>query len=128
VAVEVGPTLPAAGGDDDGVGFEAIGIVSLAFPLATTHLNAGGGMTRSGAALGLWGLIAELPVGRGFRAATGAHRRSGVAEPPGAPPAPRRHLGGVVHAARARHGHPMGSQRRRRRLAVVAGLTMDVGL
>lgn len=70
VAVEVGPTLPGGGADELGVGLESIAIASVAIGPVLAHVNAGGGLTRSSAAVGIWGVIGELPVGDGVRAVT----------------------------------------------------------
>ncbi len=62
VALEAGPLLPSTTGED-GVGFEATGIVSGRLQPLTYHVNFGGGVDRVDARpFALWGLITELPV------------------------------------------------------------------
>lgn len=127
VAVEVGPTFPTGDRDGDGVGFEAIGVVSAAFPPAIAHLNAGAGLTRSGSMLGLWGLIAEVPIGRGFRAAA---ELVGEASR-GSRPEHRLLVAGIWEAAFMPLALDMGLRWGLNDAAadwqLVAGLTMDVG-
>src|SRR5262249_27481436 len=68
VAVEASALLPSTEKGQDRFGFEAIGILSDKLGPFTFHLNGGLGIERStGDLVGIWGLIAELPVGDGVR-------------------------------------------------------------
>ncbi len=67
IAVEAGLLLPATTGED-GVGFEATGIVSGRLQALTYHVNLGGGVDRVAARpFALWGLITELSLVPAFR-------------------------------------------------------------
>jgi|SRR5688572_13275646 len=70
VALEAGPTLPETSEDQDGIGWETMAILSTSLGAFLFHVNAGGGMSREGDALGLWGLIVERPLGSGVRVVT----------------------------------------------------------
>jgi hypothetical protein len=63
VAVEAGPLLPSAAPEQNGVGFEGVGILSGEWLRVTYHLNLGGGVDRQTAnPFVLWGVIGELPL------------------------------------------------------------------
>ena len=63
LAIEAGPLLPSPLPHEHGVGFEAIGIVSMKVAPFTVHLNGGGGLDREDRhAFAIWGVIGELPV------------------------------------------------------------------
>lgn len=67
-AVEAGPLLPATDKGERKFGFEAIGILSDKLGPFIVHLNGGLGIERStGDLVGIWGVIGELPVGKGVR-------------------------------------------------------------
>jgi len=67
-AVEAGVLLPSTDKAERRFGFEGIGIVTARPGPLTLHLNGGVGIERStGDLVGIWGLIGELPVARGFR-------------------------------------------------------------
>src|SRR5262252_3805592 len=67
-AVEASALLPSTDKGQVRFGFEAIGILSDKLGPFTFHLNGGLGIERStGDLVGIWGLIAELPVGNGVR-------------------------------------------------------------
>ena len=68
VAVEASLLLPSTEKGQGRFGFEGIGILSDKLGPFTFHLNAGLGTERSTSDLvGIWGLIAELPVANGVR-------------------------------------------------------------
>jgi hypothetical protein len=68
VAVEVSALLPSTEKGQRRFGFEGIGILSDKLGPFTFHLNGGLGIERStGDLVGIWGLIAELPVANGVR-------------------------------------------------------------
>jgi len=68
LAVEASVLLPSTEKGQERFGFEAIGILSDKLGPFTFHLNGGLGIERStGDLVGIWGLIAELPVARGVR-------------------------------------------------------------
>src|SRR5215467_7279041 len=68
VAVEASALLPSTEQGQRRFGFEAVGIVSDKLGPFTLHLNGGLGIERStGDLVGIWGLIAELPVATGVR-------------------------------------------------------------
>lgn len=62
LAAEAGALLPSTESDADDFGGEAIVIASGQLAALTYHLNAGGGVERSGESFTLWGMIAELPI------------------------------------------------------------------
>ena len=67
-AVEASALLPSTEKDQGRFGFEGIGILSDKLGPFTFHLNGGLGIDRStGDLVGIWGLIAELPVAGGVR-------------------------------------------------------------
>lgn len=67
-AVEVGPLLPSTEKGERGFGFEGIGILTDRLGPFMFHLNGGLGVERStGDVVGIWGVIAELPVAKGLR-------------------------------------------------------------
>jgi hypothetical protein len=126
VAVEIGPTLPCGGGDDDSVGFEAVTILSVALGRFVAHLNAGGGRTQSRAARGLWGVVVEVPVAGGMRVVSEVDGES----TDGARPANQALLGGIWESSSFPLAVDVGV---RRGLsdgapdwALTAGLTFDV--
>jgi hypothetical protein len=62
-AVEAGPLLPSTSKEENGFGFEGIGILSGKMEQLTYHVNFGGGIDRAHAnPFMIWGLIAELPI------------------------------------------------------------------
>jgi hypothetical protein len=68
LAVEIGPLLPSTQKGERRFGFEGTGILSDRLGPFTMHLNGGLGVERStGDVVGIWGVIAELPVARGLR-------------------------------------------------------------
>jgi hypothetical protein len=70
VAVEVGVLLPATPPDERDAGFAGFAIVSAELRPLLFHLNAGGGVSRSGqSGFPIWGVIAELPVTAALRIA-----------------------------------------------------------
>ena len=67
-AVEASALLPSTEKGQGRFGFEGVGILSDKLGPFTFHLNAGLGIERStGDLVGIWGLIAELPVTQGVR-------------------------------------------------------------
>jgi hypothetical protein len=63
LAIEASLLLPSTLKDERSVGFEGTGILSARLAPVTLHLNAGGGVDRSGGRpFATWGLIGELPV------------------------------------------------------------------
>ena len=67
-AVEASLLLPSSEQGEGRFGFEGIGILSNKLGPVTFHLNGGLGIERStGDLVGIWGVIGELPVGRGVR-------------------------------------------------------------
>jgi len=68
IAVEASLLLPSTEKGERNFGFEVIGILSDKLGPFTFHLNGGLGLERStGDLVGIWGLIGELPVGKGVR-------------------------------------------------------------
>jgi len=68
IAIEAGPLLPSTLPHENGVGFEAVAIVSGKVAPVTVHVNGGGGLDRDDRhAFGIWGVIGELPVHSKFR-------------------------------------------------------------
>jgi hypothetical protein len=68
VATEMSLLLPSSAREERNVGAEGIAIVSGAWGPFTVHLNGGLGAERStGDLVGIWGAIAEAPVGEGVR-------------------------------------------------------------
>jgi hypothetical protein len=68
VAVEAGPLLPSADPEQNGFGFEGIGILSGELHRFTYHLNMGGGVDRQHTnPFVLWGVIVELPLWASLR-------------------------------------------------------------
>lgn len=62
-AIETGPLLPSTNKDEQGAGFEAIGILSGKIEPLIYHVNFGGGVDRAHAdPFVIWGFIAELPI------------------------------------------------------------------
>jgi hypothetical protein len=82
VAVEVGPLLPSTLPHEHSVGFEAIGIVSGKLEPVTLHVNGGGGLDRTGAFFGVWGVIGELPVHPKLRIVAEVNGQSTQGAPP----------------------------------------------
>ncbi len=69
-AVEVGALLPSTEKGERKFGFEAIGILTDKLGPFMFHLNGGLGIERStGDVVGIWGVIAEIPVAKGLRLA-----------------------------------------------------------
>ncbi len=67
-AVEVGPLLPSTEKGERKFGFEGIGILTDKLGPFMFHLNGGVGVERStGDVVGIWGVIAEVPVAKGLR-------------------------------------------------------------
>jgi len=67
-AVEASALLPSTEKGQGRFGFESIGILSDKLGPFTFHLNGGLGIERStGDLVGIWGLIAELPIVKGVR-------------------------------------------------------------
>jgi hypothetical protein len=67
-AVEVGPLLPSTEKGERNFGFEGTGILTDKLGPFMVHLNGGLGVERStGDVVGIWGVIAELPVAKGLR-------------------------------------------------------------
>ena len=67
-AVEVSALLPSTEARERRFGFESLGILSDQLGPFTFHLNAGLGIERStGDPVGIWGVIAELPVAKAVR-------------------------------------------------------------
>ena len=67
-AVEASALLPSSEKGEGRFGFEGIGILSDKLGPFTFHLNGGLGIERStGDLVGIWGVIGELPVGKGVR-------------------------------------------------------------
>ena len=67
-AVEASALLPSTEKGQGRFGFEGIGILSDKLGPFTFHLNGGLGIERStGDLVGIWGLIAELPIVKGVR-------------------------------------------------------------
>jgi len=63
LAIEAGPLLPSAAPEQDGCGFEGVGILSGELHRFTYHLNIGGGVDRQHTnPFILWGVIVELPM------------------------------------------------------------------
>jgi hypothetical protein len=63
VAIEAGALLPAAAAEQNGLGFEGIGILSGEWRRFTYHLNLGGGVDRHKTnPFVLWGVIGEFPL------------------------------------------------------------------
>lgn len=63
VAVEAGLLLPSTAPEQNGFGFEGIGILSGELPRFTYHINIGGGVDRHETnPFVLWGVIVELPL------------------------------------------------------------------
>jgi hypothetical protein len=63
VAVEAGPLLPSAAPEQNGLGFEGIGILSGAVRRFTYHVNVGGGVDRQKTnPFVLWGVIGEISL------------------------------------------------------------------
>lgn len=68
IAVELGPLLPSTEKGERNFGFEGIVILTDKLGPFMFHLNGGLGVERStGDVVGIWGLIAELPVATGLR-------------------------------------------------------------
>ena len=68
VAVEASALLPSTEKGQGRFGFEGIGILSDKLGPFTFHVNGGLGIERStGDLVGIWGVITELPLGRGVR-------------------------------------------------------------
>jgi hypothetical protein len=82
IAVELGSTFPGTEEDDERVGFEAIAIVSASVGPFLSHLNAGGGVSRHGGGLGLWGVIVELPATDELRFVSEVNGEAREAAPP----------------------------------------------
>lgn len=81
VATEVGALLPGTREDEDGVGSEAIVIISGKLNRLTLHFNAGGGTSRIGSdSFALVGLIAEYPISDNARLVSeiNGEKQSGV--------------------------------------------------
>ena len=67
-AVEASALLPSSEKGEGRFGFEGVAILSEKLGPFTFHLNGGLGIERStGDLVGIWGVIAELPVGKGVR-------------------------------------------------------------
>lgn len=63
VAVEAGPLLPSAAAEQNGFGFEGVGILSGEWRRVMYHLNLGGGVNRQKAnPFVLWGVIGEISL------------------------------------------------------------------
>lgn len=63
VAIEAGLLLPSTAPEQNGYGFEGIGILSGEWRRFAYHLNLGGGVDRHRTnPFVLWGMIAELPI------------------------------------------------------------------
>ena len=68
LAVEASALLPSTEKSERRFGFEGIAILSDKLGPFTFHLNGGLGIERStGDLVGIWGVIGELPVGKGVR-------------------------------------------------------------
>jgi hypothetical protein len=67
-AVEGSALLPSTEKGQNRFGFESIGILSDKLGPVTFHVNGGLGIERStGDLVGIWGVIAELPIAEGVR-------------------------------------------------------------
>ena len=63
IAIEAGPLLPSAASEQNGLGFEGIGILSGEVHRFTYHINVGGGVDRRKTRpFVLWGVIGEISL------------------------------------------------------------------
>jgi hypothetical protein len=63
IAIEAGPLLPSAASEQNGLGFEGIGILSGEVHRFTYHINVGGGVDRQKTnPFVLWGVIGEISL------------------------------------------------------------------
>jgi hypothetical protein len=63
IAIEAGPLLPSAASEQNGLGFEGIGILSGVARRFTYHINVGGGVDRQTTnPFVLWGVIGEISL------------------------------------------------------------------